>query len=141
MEKSLTHAPSSAHPRPDRDGSLWNFGHVPWADKLILYHFGHDGVLKRSAILNAPEAGMVHDFAVTDRSLILVIPPLRYDPHRADHTSSFLDMHRWHEAQPVEIMVIDKSSLEIRRTAIAKAGSVAPDINHRNRPNHPRASQ
>ena len=114
-KKSLTHAPFSAHPRPDRDGSLWNFGHVPWAGKLILYHIGHDGLLKRSAILNAPETGMVHDFAVTDRSLILVIPPFRYDPHSADHTSSFLDMHRWHEAQPVEILVIDKSSLEIRR--------------------------
>ena len=43
--------------------------------KLILYHIGHDGLLKRSAILNAPEAGMVHEFAVTDRSLILVPPP------------------------------------------------------------------
>ena len=74
-KKSLTHAPFSAHPRPDRDGSLWNFGHVPWAGKLILYHIGHDGLLKRSAILNAPETGMVHDFAVTDRSLILVPPP------------------------------------------------------------------
>ena len=73
-KKSLTHAPFSAHPRPDRDGSLWNFGHVPWAGKLILYHIGHDGLLKRSAILNAPETGMVHDFAVTDRSLILVPP-------------------------------------------------------------------
>ena len=62
-----------------------------------------------------PEADLVHDFAVTDRSLILVIPPLRYDPHRADHTSSFLDKHRWHEAQPVEILVINKSFLEIQR--------------------------
>ena len=93
-EKRLTHAPFSAHPSPDRDGSLWNFEHVPWAGKLILYHIGSDGVLKRSAVLHAPETGMVHDFAVTDRSLILVIPPFRYDPHRADHTSSFLDMHR-----------------------------------------------
>jgi all-trans-8'-apo-beta-carotenal 15,15'-oxygenase len=89
LKKSLTHAPFSAHPRPDRDGSLWSFDHVPWAGKLILYYIGHDGMLKRSAILNAPEAGMVHEFAVTDRSLILVHPPLRYDPHRTDHNSSF----------------------------------------------------
>ena len=53
---------------------MGSFDRVPWAGKLILFYIGHDGMLKRSAILNAPETGMVHDFAVTDRSLILVPP-------------------------------------------------------------------
>ena len=81
--------------------------------KLILFQIAANGNLQRSKILDAPNFGIIYDFTITDKSVIFLIPPSRYDKDHAAGARSFLDMHRWHPDQAVDILVIAKSTLEI----------------------------
>ena len=71
-------APFSAHPRTAPDGTVWNFGYVPGSGKLLVYEIAPDGRLRRQQVLDAPQADMVHDFAITGRHLVFLLMPLRF---------------------------------------------------------------
>ena len=113
--EDLAMAPFSAHPHIDDDGSLWNFGQVPWSQKMILYHINPQGKLHKYKLLDMPNTSMIHDFAITEKSIILVLPPLTWELDKAQNNASFLNAHEWHENRPVEILVIDKNDLSIVR--------------------------
>ena len=70
--------PFSAHPQPDTDGSLWNFGALPYLDapKLVLWRVASDGALASFDLIEAPNRGYIHSFAITARHLVLVVAPL-----------------------------------------------------------------
>ena len=111
----LATAPFSAHPRIDDDGSLWNFGQVPWSQKMILYHINADGRLNKYNLLDMPNTSMIHDFAITKNFLILLLPPLTWELDRAKNNASFMNAHEWHEDRSVEILIVDKNDLTIVR--------------------------
>ncbi|MBT6567245.1 MAG: hypothetical protein HON06_10240 [Candidatus Puniceispirillum sp.] len=111
----LATAPFSAHPHIDDDGSLWNFGQVPWSQKMILYHINPDGRLNKYNLLDMPNTSMIHDFAITKNFLILLLPPLTWELDRAKNNASFLNAHQWHEDRPVEILIVDKNDLSVLR--------------------------
>lgn len=111
----LATAPFSAHPSIDDDGSLWNFGQVPWSQKMILYHINPQGKLHKYKLLDMPNTSMIHDFALTKNFLILLLPPLTWELDKAKNNASFLNAHEWHEDRPVEILVIDKNDLSVVR--------------------------
>jgi all-trans-8'-apo-beta-carotenal 15,15'-oxygenase len=73
----LAGVPFSAHPKREPDGTLWNFG--TFAGKLVLYQIGADGRLQRSQLLPLPGAPMLHDFVLTERFIVLLLPPLSLD--------------------------------------------------------------
>lgn len=100
-------APFSAHPRVEADGNVWNFGYASGAGLLVLWHIGPDGKLKRSATVPCEPMGMPHDFIVTSRHLVLLIPPLHYEPD-AD-SATFLESHRWNPQLPTRILLVDKA--------------------------------
>jgi carotenoid cleavage dioxygenase len=56
---------------------------------------------------------MPHDFVVTDRHLVLPIPPFHYEPDEGAET--FLDAHRWHDDRPTRVLVVDKSDFSRHR--------------------------
>ncbi len=107
--------PFSAHPKHDEDGSLWNFGHMPWLKKTALYHIDAAGKLLNFNLLDMENTGMCHDFAITRSHLILMMPPLHWQHERADAATTFLGMHEWRQTDPVEIFVLDKNRLEVTR--------------------------
>ena len=107
--------PFSAHPKLERDGTVWNFGVAPWLGAMVLYHIRPSGSLANVVSFKVDRLGMVHDFVVTERHLVLVLPPLIYDPERAEAGQSYLDSHVWQPEQPSRILIVDKSNLNHRR--------------------------
>ena len=106
--------PFSAHPRRDRDGALWNFGYASHAGRLVLWRIEPDGSLGRAAALPVSPMTMPHDFVVTERHLVLVLPPLDFDPDADPAARSFLDRHVWRPERGTRVLVVDKGDLETR---------------------------
>jgi len=69
--------PFSAHPKVGADGTLWNIGTA--GAHLVVWQIGADGRLQRAQLGAHPYPhGMVHDFAITDRWLVVPLPPVRF---------------------------------------------------------------
>ena len=79
--EGLEGLPLTADPKVEPDGTLWAFGYnlVP-VRALVLYHIAADGTVVKAQTLDPGPLGMVHDFVVTARHLIIAIPPLVYRP-------------------------------------------------------------
>ena len=105
--------PFSAHPRVEPDGTLWNFGSAPWAGMLVLYRIGSDGRLAEAVPIKMETSSYVHDFVVTERHLVFVLPPLHYEEEGKGET--FLERHRWNEKAPTRWLVVDKADLGKQR--------------------------
>lgn len=110
----LKGVPFSAHPKKEPDGTLWNFG--SFGKHLVLYQIGVDGELKRHQVLNLPTGAMLHDFAVSQRYIALLLPPLSLDMAAARSGRSMVGAMRWDARQPMRLVVIDKATLQLQRT-------------------------
>ncbi|WP_338846157.1 carotenoid oxygenase family protein [Massilia sp. W12] len=112
--EDLRSMPFCAHPKRARDGSLWNIGALPGSDKLALYHIGANGVLRNFAMLDLPDVNMQHDFAISDKYLILLIPPFKIQMQAG---KSFLDSHQWQgDRRGMRAVLIRLSDLQIEQT-------------------------
>ena len=100
--------PFSAHPKIDADGTVWSFGYLPGSGKLALYQLSASGALVRASLIDAPNADMVHDFALTERSLVFLLMPLEYQAD--DHEAAFVDRYRWRAEKPSVLLVLDKAT-------------------------------
>jgi all-trans-8'-apo-beta-carotenal 15,15'-oxygenase len=108
--------PFSAHPKLDPAGGMWNFGSLPGRDRLALYRIGADGKVRDSGMIEVPKLALLHDFAVSERHLIFVIPP--YDL-REGAGLSLAERHVWAgsgpQARPTRVMVVAKDTLTVRQ--------------------------
>lgn len=113
--------PFSAHPRIDpTDGTLWNIGVAPWLGAMVVYRIDAEGALQNTAVFRLANLGMVHDFLITQRHIIVPLPPFvlnRENLHR-----SYLDAHTWQAGLGTRVLVIDKNSLEIVKRTTLPAG-------------------
>lgn len=102
--------PFSAHPRVEADGTLWNFGYLSSAKLLVLWHINADGRLIKAGKVPVDPISMPHDFIVTARHLLIMVPPLHYEPD--SEVSTFLDAHQWHPELPTRLLVVDKNDFD-----------------------------
>ncbi|USG61956.1 carotenoid oxygenase family protein [Sneathiella marina] len=98
--------PFSAHPRKDANGTLWNFGYATSFGALIVYQIAADGTLKNVDLIKLPYSSMVHDFMITEKYLVFILPPFHYDTSRQ---GSFLDHFEWYPERGGVALVIDKN--------------------------------
>lgn len=119
--ESLDGVPFTAHPKVESDGTVWAFGYsfapVP---AIILYHIAPDGTLRRAHRIDVGPMGMVHDFVVTARHLVIVIPPLVFEPSPDDEV--LLDALVWRPALGSRVLVVDKRDFDTRRWHQLPAG-------------------
>ena len=101
--------PFSAHPKYDRDGAIWNFG--AFGRRCVIWRLGADGALDRAQLLELPAPSLMHDFAITERFVILVMPPLL---HTGAPAATVIDQHEWRADEPMRVAVIDKATLTVR---------------------------
>lgn len=104
--------PFSAHPRIEPDGTMWNFGVSSMAGRLAVYRVRPDGLLATATTLPVPEIAMVHDFAVTEKHLVFLLPPLVFDVARMKRGMSFLDAHVWKPQLGLRVLVLPKDALD-----------------------------
>ena len=116
----LAGVPFSAHPKVEPDRTLWNFGYTS-RGFLVLYHIGANGKLRRVAKVDVPKLGMVHDFIVTARHLVFVLPPLVFEPRQFGRRS-FLDANVWRPELGTRVLVIEKDDFARRRWFQLPAG-------------------
>lgn len=105
--------PFSAHPKLEPDGTLWNFGTTNGS--LVLYQISPQGRLLRHAVLKLPVPAMVHDFVVSQRYLIFMLPPLSMDMGAVREGQSMVQAMRWQAEQPTRVLVIDKADFQRQR--------------------------
>lgn len=111
----LRGAPFTAHPRVEPDGTLWAFGYALHRGLLALYRIDKKGKVVKAGTIGISPLGMIHDFAVTARSLVFVLPPLVFERERVAPGVSFLDTHVWRPELGTRVLVVDKDDFERRR--------------------------
>jgi len=117
----LAALPFSAHPKITPDGVLWNFGVVPGANKLLLWRIDADGSLGKFGMVQIPQLAMVHDFIVTARYMVFLVPPfdLQSEPH-----ASYLQQHVWNGKRPLRAVVVNRNDFTVHRILEMPAGMV-----------------
>lgn len=104
--------PFTAHPKIEADGTLWSFGYAPEPPVLLLYHVSADGRTVKAAGVPVEPMSMVHDFVITARHLVVVMPPL---VHRRGAGDTFLDSHVWEPELGTRVLVASKDDFADRR--------------------------
>lgn len=114
--EDLRAMPFSAHPKLDPQGGMWNFGALLGSDRLAIYQIGADGQVLRTALVTVPGQAMVHDFVVSAKHVIFLIPPYDLKPGNG---MSFAGRHAWAgtgpQARPLRVVVVAKESLAVRQ--------------------------
>ncbi len=116
--RDLAGLPFSAHPKVEPDGTLWNIGVATRPrPSLLLYRIDRSGRTVKANVIDIAPLGMVHDFVVTARYLVILLPPFvdEHDPS-SPRGGSFLDAHVWRPELGTRVLTIDKNTLEpVRR--------------------------
>jgi carotenoid cleavage dioxygenase-like enzyme len=110
--KDLLQVPFSAHPKVDASGHLWNFGTQGAA--IVAWHIDPQGALAGVQLGESPyPGGMVHDMAVTERYLVVPLPPVSFDFAKpiADGPRRFA----MKAGEPLRVLVMEKADITKRR--------------------------
>ena len=119
--KSLEGLPFTAHPKVEPDGTLWAFGvSIAPVQALVLYHIAPDGTVVKAKRVDPGPLGIVHDFVVTERHLVIVIPPHVLDPER--NVGTLLDAMVWRPELGSRVLVVDKDDFSAQRWYQLPAG-------------------
>lgn len=117
----LAALPFSAHPKVTPDGTLWNFGVVHAGHKLLLWRIDRDGSLGKFGMIDVPQLPTVHDFVVTQRYMVFLVPP--FDVQRGPDTT-ILGAQTWNGSRPMRAIVVNRDSFTLRRIIELPAGMV-----------------
>lgn len=113
-------APFSAHPKVAPDGTVWSFGYMPGSGRLIIYEISQTGQLRRNHMLDAPQADMVHDFAITHKYLVFLLMPLKYDGELS--AGNQLSKYQWEDKSPLIVFLVDKADFKVQRFELPATG-------------------
>ena len=103
-------APFSAHPKQGLDGDIWNFG--VFGKRGVIWQLAHDGQLLKATPIELPAPSLMHDFAVTQRHIILLLPPLLWSGGAGN---TLIDQYTWQPEKPLEILVMNKDDISQQR--------------------------
>ncbi len=109
----LKSMPFSAHPKIEADGTFWNFGTL--MGKMVLYHISAQGKLIKHAVFDAPSGAMVHDFAITHKHLVFMLPPIGMDMAAFRNGAGIGEAMTWNPSAPTKVLVVDKNDFSQRR--------------------------
>ncbi|HMW48081.1 MAG TPA: carotenoid oxygenase family protein [Cellvibrionaceae bacterium] len=109
--QDCAHVPFSAHPLKERDGSLWNFGYLPYLDKgkLALYRLDYRNLMVQMGVIDLQQNGYIHACAHTQDYLIFYLPPCLYEEGQ-----TYLDSFKWRPIMGSKILLVNKRDLTPR---------------------------
>lgn len=110
----------SAHPRTAPDGTVWSFGYVPGSGRLLVYEIAPNGQLRRQHVMAAPQAEMVHDFAITQRHLVFLLQPLQFKGQPG--AGNLLERYRWDDKAPLIVLLVDQADFKVQRFELPATG-------------------
>ena len=106
--------PFSAHPKLDPQGNLWNFGSA--GDAFFTYQIDARGKLIKAQTAKLPidrktAGGMSHDMAITERYIIVPIPPVTLHFDLMAQGKFGADVMRVHKSEALRIWVAPKDDI------------------------------
>ena len=114
-QKSLQGLPFSAHPKIEANGDIWNFG-LNTTGHVVLYHLTANGNVKNVGLVNANyHGGMLHDFLMTDKHLLLILPSLTLGISSDKSRQGYFSRTEFDSNQPMRVLVISKADLTIKK--------------------------
>jgi all-trans-8'-apo-beta-carotenal 15,15'-oxygenase len=109
FRRDLKQMPFSAHPRVDRDGTVWNFGGN--GKNTFVWKLNPDGSLAKAEMISIDRKSYFHDFTATARHLIFVLQPWVQDEFKFPVSTGL----SWKPELGAQILVIDKDDFSKRR--------------------------
>ena len=110
--QDLQQVPFSAHPKVDPLGHLWNIGTS--GASIVAWHISPQGALAQVQVGSSPyPGGMVHDMAVTQRYLVVPLPPVSLD--FANTAAEGPRRFALKAGEPLRVLVMDKNDITQRR--------------------------
>lgn len=103
--------PFSAHPKVEPNGTIWNFGQDAFGKRLLIYKISPSGDFQGLSEIAEVPGGMMHDFCMTERHLIFMLPSLRATKQGVDYLSCFT----WMPNEAQRVVVVEKDDLSKRR--------------------------
>ena len=105
----LAQLPFSAHPKLDAQGQLWNIGTA--GPHLVVWQLDAQGRLQKFQATRSPfPGGMVHDVAITERHLVVPLPPVKLNfgaPIEGGGPRRF----ELQPGEPLRVLVLDKADI------------------------------
>lgn len=112
---SLKGLPFSAHPKVEPSGDIWNFG-LSHSGHVILYHLSANGKLQKVKLVDAKYKGkMLHDFLVTEKHVLLILPSLSFSGSGVDSSERLFSGIKFDGNLPLRVMVLRKSDFSLAK--------------------------
>jgi len=109
LRDDLAHMPFTAHPKVEPNGRVWNIG--VYRDRAIVWRLAPGGALEDAQVIELGQRSYVHDWAVTERKLIIPLQPWLHERMVAPLNRGYA----WHGDMPFRVLVVDKDNLANRR--------------------------
>ena len=109
LRADLAGMPFTAHPKVEPNGTIWNLG--IYGNRAIVWRLNADGTVEDAQLLQLPSRSYIHDWAVTERHLIIPLQPWIHERM----TAPMVDGYVWRDDQPFRVMVLDKNDYSNRR--------------------------
>jgi len=117
LRADLAHMPFLAHPKVEPSGRIWNLGVA--GSRAIVWRLSAEGAVEHAQVIDLPRADYVHDWAMTERHLLVLLQPWTMGEGRPP----FVDKLKWRGDAPFLVLVLDKDDLSRRRVFEAPAMS------------------
>lgn len=107
----LAAMPFLAHPKREPDGTVWNL--AVSGPHVGVYRIGAAGDLKEFGLLNIGKAAYIHDWAMTDRHLVIIVQPWINEALRPPIVEGF----EWRPEEGMRFLIVDKYDFTKQRWA------------------------
>ncbi|MEL6955129.1 MAG: carotenoid oxygenase family protein [Pseudomonadota bacterium] len=101
--------PFLAHPKVEPNGTIWNLALA--GSRIGIYKINLRGGLDAFYMLEASRASYIHDWAMTERHLVLMFQPWI----QTRNIPPFVDSLEWRPEEGLELLIIDKDDMSRRR--------------------------
>lgn len=111
--------PFSAHPLPDGQGGMWNFGtwYVSGQPLLLLYHIDAQSEMRRMQQIKLPQASYLHAFSQTADKLVFFLGSCVYGQGQ-----TFIEAFQWQPERGSQLLIIDKADFNQQQWVELPAG-------------------
>lgn len=111
--------PFSAHPLPDGQGGMWNFGSwfVGGDNSLLMYQVSKEDEISRIEVITLPQASYMHAFAQSRNKLIFYVSSCVYEEGQ-----TYIDAFKWRPELGAKLLIIDKADFKLQQWVDLPAG-------------------
>ncbi|MEM9938405.1 MAG: carotenoid oxygenase family protein [Pseudomonadota bacterium] len=111
----LAGMPFLAHPKVEPNGRIWNLG--MGGANVVIYKIAANGMLEDFGIVNIGKEAYIHDWAMTERHLVILVQPwINTSP-----IPPFIDSFVWQPEDGLKVLIVEKDDMTKQRWAQAPA--------------------